>query len=211
MTIYKAIIGALLLALLGMSGAAVAEDKNIIAHTLEGKKVLLKPDGKWEYVVGFEVNDYEKPSHTDEDVRIDVVLVRIKKNKRSGQLQTEIGITIMVVAEGKILHPRTHRIWGYDAGSPGVGGTRARGTTLTDNYGNRYDLEDIFPENYNSEQHPALRPGKRTPFVITYSGYPVRAVETLTMTLDGYVFGQKRRIKLDIPASLIVWPEDDAP
>jgi hypothetical protein len=112
---------------------------------------------------------------------------------------TVFDVSVMNKGPGVILRPYNAMIYGFDADSPGVGGTSPLGAVLSDSFGNTFVFNRVRPEFYGTGSK-GIRPGETVDFSFSFADTPVPNSSYVVLSLEAKSVGQERPVAFRLPA-----------
>lgn len=175
---------------------------NIFATTDDGKRVLLNPNGTWEYKIKNKTNNVFD-SYSGELVNVSIIETKIEKiSGLFERLDFVIKLKVSSNTPTSILTMKTHTIYGYENGS-NIGGTMPVGFLVKDNFGNNMKVQSVSPTFIGFDEK-GLRYGESKIFSIRPTETPLDASSYIVLEISQGVFGNKKPIELKIPTTDIV-------
>ena len=143
----------------------------------------------------FEELPDETRIHRFGDVEVEVLSVRSRRFTNIDLLMTNRSI-------GRIIKPVTGRIFGFEDGSD-IGGVRAVGFELIDDFGNRIGLRDADPE-ITFGTGGGMHPGESRKFSLVFDGYPVKSSQKVTIVISRGTFGNSQPYSILLPRDVFL-------
>lgn len=129
---------------------------------------------------------------------VDVEILEIQASWR-----TRLVLRVTNQSEGRIVHPVTGRLYGFDADSPGIGGVLATGFTLYDDYNNMFRLKDAKPK-ITAVSDRGIYPGNSMQFELIFGSRPVDASKFVRLVIDQGALGNTSAFTIELPRELFL-------
>ena len=182
----------------------------ISATTDDGRRVILKMDGSWEYE---EIEKIDSDlAYQDSTVEISFESARLTDKEYIG-IYTWVALTVSVKSKTKIVEPYFRRYYTSNE-LTGEVSSSPRGFYLRDSFGNRLELRNTYQGEYNPDdglwsnlrrsEEKKIRPLESVKMELGFEGYPLETAPFVVLSVDAGTLGNENDFVINIPSEKIV-------